>query len=74
MLYRALNDDVPPPSAAVPGLAYELDELVASATARNPELRPYDAVALLAQTLEARAGLSDEQLDVVPPQAIAAWP
>ncbi len=71
VLYRALNDDVPPPSAAVPGLAYELDELVASATARNPELRPYDAVALLAQTLEARAGLSDEQLDVVPPQAIA---
>lgn len=71
VLYHALNDDVPPPSAAVPGLAYELDELVASATARNPELRPYDAVALLAQTLEARAGLSDEQLDAVPPQAIA---
>ncbi|ULR50047.1 Stk1 family PASTA domain-containing Ser/Thr kinase [Streptomyces deccanensis] len=71
VLYHALHDDVPPPSAAVPGLPYELDALVASATARNPELRPYDAVALLAQTLEARAGLSAEQLDVVPPQAIA---
>ncbi|MEE1765400.1 Stk1 family PASTA domain-containing Ser/Thr kinase [Streptomyces sp. SP18BB07] len=71
VLYHALHDDVPPPSAAVPGLPYELDHLVASATARNPELRPYDAVALLAQTLEARAGLSAEQLDVVPPQAIA---
>lgn len=71
VLYHALHDDVPPPSAAVPGLPYELDELVASATARNPELRPYDAVALLAQTLEARAGLSGEQLDAVPPQAIA---
>jgi serine/threonine-protein kinase len=72
VLYHALHDDVPPPSAVVPGLAYQLDELVASATARNPELRPYDAVALLAQTLEARAGLSGEQLDAVPPQATAA--
>ncbi|WP_371580904.1 Stk1 family PASTA domain-containing Ser/Thr kinase [Streptomyces sp. NBC_01314] len=72
VLYHALHDDVPPPSAVVPGLPYELDALVASATARNPELRPYDAVALLAQTLDARAGLSDEQLDAVPPQATAA--
>lgn len=71
VLYHALHDDVPPPSAAVPGLAYALDALVASATARNPELRPYDAVALLAQTLEARAALSEEQLDAVPPQATA---
>ncbi len=70
VLYHALHDDVPPPSAAVPGLPYELDELVASATARNPELRPYDAVELLAQTLQARAGLSAEQLDAVPPQAM----
>ncbi|BBC37194.1 Serine/threonine protein kinase [Streptomyces graminofaciens] len=69
VLYHALHDDVPPPSAAVPGLAYELDELVASATARNPELRPYDAVALLSQVLQARTPLSDEQLDAVPPQA-----
>ncbi len=72
VLYHALNDDVPPPSAAVPGLPYELDELVASATARPPELRPYDAVALLAQTLEARSALSVEQLDAVPPQARTA--
>lgn len=71
VLYHALHDDVPPPSAAVPGLSYELDALVASATARSPELRPYDAVALLAQTLDARASLSAEQLDAVPPQAIA---
>ncbi|MGW0707780.1 Stk1 family PASTA domain-containing Ser/Thr kinase [Streptomyces sp. NPDC002643] len=71
VLYQALSDDVPPPSAAVPGLPYELDALVASATARNPEVRPHDAVALLAQTLEARAGLSGEQLDAMPPQAIS---
>ncbi|MEV6328247.1 Stk1 family PASTA domain-containing Ser/Thr kinase [Streptomyces sp. NPDC051909] len=69
VLYQHLNTDVPAPSAAVPGLAVELDELVASATARNPEVRPHDAVALLAQAREARAGLTEEQLDAVPPQA-----
>ncbi|MFF4745581.1 MULTISPECIES: Stk1 family PASTA domain-containing Ser/Thr kinase [unclassified Streptomyces] len=69
VLYRHLNEDVPPPSAAVPGLAPELDGLVAAATARDPESRPDDAVALLGRTREARAGLGDDQLDAVPPQA-----
>ncbi|MGW6392410.1 Stk1 family PASTA domain-containing Ser/Thr kinase [Streptomyces sp. NPDC055103] len=69
VLYQHLHTDVPAPSATVPGLAVELDELVAAATARNPEVRPYDAVALLALLREARAPLSDEQLDAVPPQA-----
>ncbi|MGI5374767.1 Stk1 family PASTA domain-containing Ser/Thr kinase [Streptomyces sp. CA-251387] len=72
VLYKHLHEDVPPPSALVPGLAYELDELVASATARTPDLRPYDAVALLAQAREARAALSADQLDAVPPQALSA--
>ncbi|MFE9993256.1 Stk1 family PASTA domain-containing Ser/Thr kinase [Streptomyces avermitilis] len=71
ILYQHLHEDVPPPSAAVPGLPATLDELVSSAAARNPGLRPPDAVALLAQVLEARAALSTEQLDAVPPQAIA---
>ncbi|MEU6626178.1 Stk1 family PASTA domain-containing Ser/Thr kinase [Streptomyces litmocidini] len=69
VLYQHLNTDVPAPSAAVPGLAPELDDLVASATARDPALRPHDAVALLALLREARAGLGDEQLDAVPPLA-----
>ncbi|WJV49295.1 Stk1 family PASTA domain-containing Ser/Thr kinase [Streptomyces flavofungini] len=69
VLYQHLNEDVPPPSAAVPGLAYELDELVASATARNPDLRPHDAVALLGQLREARFALTEAQLDAIPPQA-----
>nr|WSZ17833.1 Stk1 family PASTA domain-containing Ser/Thr kinase [Streptomyces canus] len=72
VLYKHLHEDVPPPSAVVPGLPYELDELVASATARTPDLRPYDAVALLAQTREAHGRLSADQLDAVPPQALAA--
>ncbi|WP_192583206.1 Stk1 family PASTA domain-containing Ser/Thr kinase [Streptomyces albicerus] len=70
VLYKHLHEDVPPPSAAVPGLAYELDELVTSATARNPDVRPYDAVALLAQVLDTRNALSADQLDAVPPQAV----
>ncbi len=69
VLYQHLNEDVPPPSAAVPGLAFELDELVACATARTPDVRPYDAVALLSRLREARSALSEEQLDAVPPQA-----
>ncbi|WP_435970569.1 Stk1 family PASTA domain-containing Ser/Thr kinase [Streptomyces sp. Qhu_M48] len=72
VLYQHLNTDVPAPSAAVPGLALELDELVAAATARNPEVRPYDAVALLAVLREARAALGDEQLDAMPPRASGA--
>ncbi|MFC8568109.1 Stk1 family PASTA domain-containing Ser/Thr kinase [Streptomyces sp. NPDC057245] len=72
VLYKHLHDDVPPPSAAVPELAYELDDLVAAATARNPEVRPHDAVALLARARETRGKLSVEQLDAVPPQALAA--
>ncbi|MFB9346962.1 Stk1 family PASTA domain-containing Ser/Thr kinase [Streptomyces heliomycini] len=71
VLYKHLHDDVPAPSAAVPGMAYELDELVASATARNPEVRPHDAVALLAQVRAGRGRLTDEQFDAVPPQALA---
>ncbi|MFJ6630262.1 Stk1 family PASTA domain-containing Ser/Thr kinase [Streptomyces sp. NPDC091376] len=74
VLYQHLNEDVPAPSAAVPGLAPELDGLVASATARDPRARPYDAVALLAGTREARAALGDDQLDAVPPRARTADP
>ncbi|MEV7086606.1 Stk1 family PASTA domain-containing Ser/Thr kinase [Streptomyces sp. NPDC093085] len=69
VLYLHLNEDVPAPSAAVPGLAPGLDRLVATATARDPEDRPLDAVGLLALTRAARATLTDAQLDAVPPRA-----
>ncbi|MEV8534585.1 Stk1 family PASTA domain-containing Ser/Thr kinase [Streptomyces sp. NPDC051211] len=68
VLYQHLHEDVPPPSAAVPGLPAGLDGLVAHATARSPELRPHDAVVLLGLAREARAGLTDAELDAVPPQ------
>ncbi len=72
VLDKHLHEDVPPPSALVPGLAFELDALVASATARNADIRPYDAVALLSQVLETRGSLDAEQLDAVPPQAVTS--
>lgn len=72
VLYKHLHEDVPPPSAAVPGMAAELDELVASATARTPQVRPADAVALLARVREARGALDEAQLDALPPQALSA--
>ncbi|KUL37840.1 serine/threonine protein kinase [Streptomyces sp. NRRL F-4489] len=69
ILYSHLHDDITPPSELVPGLAPELDALVAAAAARDPEERPQDAVALLASARAARARLTDEQLDLDPPQA-----
>ncbi|MCA1221185.1 Stk1 family PASTA domain-containing Ser/Thr kinase [Streptomyces sp. 8L] len=72
VLYQHLNEDVPAPSAAVPGLAPELDALVAAATARDPRTRPRDAVELLALAHATRAALSDAQLDSLPPAARAA--
>lgn len=71
VIYQHLNTDIPAPSAVVPGLPVALDSLVASATARNPEVRPYDAVLLLAEAREARAGLTGAELDAVPPQALS---
>ncbi|MFE1483966.1 Stk1 family PASTA domain-containing Ser/Thr kinase [Streptomyces fimicarius] len=71
VIYQHLNSDVPAPSAVVPGLPVALDSLVSSATARNPEVRPHDAVLLLAETREARAALTDAELDAVPPQALS---
>ncbi|MYZ09819.1 Stk1 family PASTA domain-containing Ser/Thr kinase [Streptomyces sp. SID2999] len=71
VIYKHLNDDVPPPSAMAPGLAYELDALVAAATARTPALRPADAAALLGEVLRVRGTLTEEQLDALPPQALS---
>ncbi|WP_405556320.1 Stk1 family PASTA domain-containing Ser/Thr kinase [Streptomyces sp. NBC_01171] len=71
VIYKHLNDDVPPPSALAPGLAPELDGLVAAATARTPALRPADAAALLGEVLRVRGTLTEEQLDALPPQALS---
>ncbi|MFD6620200.1 protein kinase, partial [Streptomyces albidoflavus] len=69
VLYKHLHEDVPAPSIAVPGLPTALDKLVATATARDPQARPQDAVDLLAHARTARAALTEAELDTAPPQA-----
>ncbi|WP_433888863.1 Stk1 family PASTA domain-containing Ser/Thr kinase [Streptomyces sp. CA-111067] len=75
VMFQLVNEDVPAPSAAVPGLPPQLDALVARATARDPHGRPADAVELLAEVRTSRATLTPEQLDgrtpadAVPPSA-----
>ena len=61
--YRHVHDDVPPPSSVVPGLAAELDHLVARATNREPDQRPADARRFLTEVVSARRALSDDELD-----------
>ncbi|MFD1832021.1 Stk1 family PASTA domain-containing Ser/Thr kinase [Streptomyces desertarenae] len=72
VLYQHLQEDVPAPSAAVPGLAAALDALVARSAARDPGLRPADAVELLAEVRAVRQSLTDGQLDALPPAATGA--
>jgi len=63
VIFQHLNEEMPVPSATVPGLAPALDALVARATARDPRHRPGDAVELLAEVQQVRASLSADQLD-----------
>ncbi|WP_159448704.1 Stk1 family PASTA domain-containing Ser/Thr kinase [Demequina sp. NBRC 110053] len=60
---RHVHEDVPPPSAMVPWLPAELDDLVASLTARDPALRPADASVALAAIRQTRALIDDPTLD-----------
>lgn len=55
--YRHVNDDMPPPSEALPGLPPAVDDLVLRATRRDPALRPADAEAFLAELAKTRASL-----------------
>ena len=55
--YRHVHEDVPPPSRLVGGVPAELDDLVVSATRRDPSARPGDAGAFLAQLRAVRASL-----------------
>ncbi|TAL14781.1 MAG: Stk1 family PASTA domain-containing Ser/Thr kinase [Frankiales bacterium] len=55
--YRHVHEDVPPPSELVTGIPTELDDLVVSATRRDPAARPVDAGAFLAELRAVRADL-----------------
>lgn len=67
VMYRHLHEDVPAPSLIAPVVGRELDAIVAAATARNPQARPWDAVELLASLQKARRALTPAQLDAEPP-------
>ncbi|WP_297081272.1 Stk1 family PASTA domain-containing Ser/Thr kinase [uncultured Demequina sp.] len=59
---RHVHEDVPPPSAAAPWLPPELDELVASFTAREASVRPADAGAALGLVRAARTLIDEPTL------------
>jgi serine/threonine-protein kinase len=69
--YQHVNGTVGPPSALVPGLAGEVDELVQWCTANDPENRPVDGNALLQELRHIRTNLTDSELDLHPPGAMA---
>ncbi|MDR7159343.1 serine/threonine-protein kinase [Arthrobacter sp. BE255] len=68
--YQHVNGTVGPPSALVPGLAAEVDELVQWCTANDPENRPVDGTALLQELRHIRTNLTDRELDLQPPAAL----
>ncbi|MDQ0307843.1 serine/threonine-protein kinase [Kitasatospora herbaricolor] len=74
VIYRHLHEDVPAPSRAVPGITPGLDAIVATATARDPGARPYDAVELLAALQRVRRTLTPAQLDAEPPASTRPSP
>jgi eukaryotic-like serine/threonine-protein kinase len=54
---RHAHEDVPPPSTLAPGTPAAVDDLVSRATSRDPDLRPRDAGAFLADVVRVRRGL-----------------
>ena len=77
--YKHVHEDVPPPSAVVPGLPAYVDALVARATARDRGQRPADAGVLLHQVHRVAQALAtgvtdDEELtaDLMPAPAVPA--
>jgi beta-lactam-binding protein with PASTA domain/serine/threonine protein kinase len=67
--YQHVNADVPSARAINPDVPVALDELVVRATRRDPEMRPADAAAFLAELRQVRvdAGLPQVTVPAVPP-------
>ncbi|WP_040337754.1 Stk1 family PASTA domain-containing Ser/Thr kinase [Candidatus Blastococcus massiliensis] len=62
--YQHVHNDVPAPSAEVPGLPWQVDELVARGTRRDPAGRPIDAGAFLAELATVRKDIGIEPVPV----------
>jgi serine/threonine-protein kinase len=70
--YLHVHSEVPLPSSRVNALPAGLDHLVARASARDPDNRPRDANALLAEVRQSRRTLSPAELDLRPEAAFDA--
>jgi serine/threonine-protein kinase len=64
--YQHVHGSVPVPSDRVPSVPQELDQLVALATARDPDQRPATAGDYLAEVRRSRWAISTGELDVRP--------
>jgi serine/threonine-protein kinase len=62
--YQHVHHDVPKPSSQVPGVPWQVDDLVARATRRDPAGRPIDAGAFLAELFDLRQDLAIEAVPV----------
>jgi beta-lactam-binding protein with PASTA domain/predicted Ser/Thr protein kinase len=73
---RHVNEDVPPPSEVVQGIPPAVDALTLRATRRDPDQRPPDAGAFLAEVVAVRgtlpAGTVDSQPTLVVPRPVLA--
>jgi serine/threonine-protein kinase len=61
--YKHVHEDIPAPSAVVPGIPPYVDALVARATARDKTMRPTDARVLLHQVRRVRNALDHGVVD-----------
>ncbi len=66
--YRHVHDTVPPPSDQVSELSPRLDALVLWATSKDPDDRPDDAAQFRHALAEARAEMTDAELDLGAPE------
>jgi eukaryotic-like serine/threonine-protein kinase len=57
--YQHVNQDVPAPSALVPGIPAAVDQLVLAATSRDPALRPADAGEFARAVRRVREGVGE---------------
>ena len=62
--YQHVHHDVPKPSSQVPGVPWQVDDLVARTTRRDPAGRPIDAGAFLAELFDLRQDLAIEAVPV----------
>jgi len=70
--YQHVHSEVPAPSSRINTVPAALDQLVARASARDPDDRPRDANELLAELRRSRQLLSPAELDLRPADAQSA--